>query len=74
MGGLKAEVRDSGSYLRKSRKLLILRDFFYFYTLQPLSLSQPKQAIFTMSKQLFSRALKIVGFFALSFALVAPTA
>lgn len=61
-------------FLGKSRKLLILRDFFYFYTLQHSINSNIKQAISTMSKQILSRLSKIVGFLALSVALVAPAA
>ncbi len=61
-------------FLEKSRKFLILRDFFYFYTLQPFHHRKSKQAISTMSKQILNRALKIVGFLALSVALAAPAA
>ncbi len=61
-------------FLGKSRKLLILRDFFYFYTLAPFPHRNQNQAITTMSNQILNRVLKIVGFLALSVALAAPVA
>jgi D-alanyl-D-alanine endopeptidase (penicillin-binding protein 7) len=60
--------------LRKSRKFLILRDFFYLYTLQPCHLLQSQAGHITMSKQIFNHALKIVSLLALFTALAMPSA
>jgi hypothetical protein len=61
-------------FLGKSRKFLILRDFFYLYTLQPSHPLQSHAGNTTMSHQIFNRALKIVGFVALIAAFAVPAA
>jgi D-alanyl-D-alanine endopeptidase (penicillin-binding protein 7) len=61
-------------FLGKSRKFLILRDFFYLYTLQPSHSLQSHAGKTTMSHQIFNRALKIVGFMALVAAFAVPAA
>jgi D-alanyl-D-alanine endopeptidase (penicillin-binding protein 7) len=53
---------------------LILRDFFYFCKLQSFPHATQKKANAIMSQLILSRALKIVGLFALSAALAVPAA
>ena len=62
------------SFLGKSRKFLILRDFFILYTLQPCFLLQLQARLITMLNQTLQRTLKMVGLLALFTALAMPTA
>lgn len=59
--------------LRKSRKFLILRDFF-FYTLHSCLLMQAQARSNTMSNQIFNHVFKVVGLVALFVALAVPAA
>jgi hypothetical protein len=61
-------------FLGKSRKFLILRDFFYLYTSSHPIHCNPNAGKTTMSHQIFNRALKIVGFVALAAAFAVPAA
>jgi D-alanyl-D-alanine endopeptidase (penicillin-binding protein 7) len=56
-------------FLGKSRKFLILRDFFVLYTLQPCDLLQLQARLSTMHKQIMNRLLKTAGWLALFMAL-----
>jgi len=62
------------SFLGKSRKFLILRDFFILYTLRPCFLLQLQARLTTMLNQTLQRTLKMVGLLALFTALAVPTA
>ena len=53
---------------------MILRDLFYFYTLDSSIYCTPKQAKSTMSKKILNHASKIIGFLALSAVLAVPAA
>ena len=59
--------------LRKSRKFLILRDFF-FYTLQSCLLMCAQARSNTMSNQIFNHVFKVVGLVAFFVALAVPAA
>ncbi len=59
-------------FLGKSRKLLILRDFFYLYTLQPMLLFAITSKAPTMPKPAFSRTVKILGLLALFAGMALP--
>jgi len=61
-------------FLGKSRKFLILRDFFILYTLRPCFLLQLQARLTTMLNQSLVRIVKMIGLFALFTALVLPTA
>jgi D-alanyl-D-alanine endopeptidase (penicillin-binding protein 7) len=62
------------SFLGKSRKRLILRDFFVLYKLQPCFLMQLQARLTRMLNQSLLRAVKMAGLLALLTALALPTA